>query len=103
MRQAFRMKLKEGCEVEYERRHRAIWPEVKALLSESGVSDYSIYLDKETGFLFAFQRCEDGKGSQDIGDKKIIKKWWHYMKDLMDTNDDESPVSVELHEVFHMD
>lgn len=103
MRQAFRMKIKEGCAKEYERRHRAIWPELKAEISKSGVSDYSIYLDEDTGYLFATQHCSGNKGSQDIGDNEIIKKWWKYMKDLMDTNIDESPVSVELHEVFHMD
>lgn len=47
-REAFKMYLKPGCEAEYEKRHAAIWPELKALLSKNGVSDYSIYWDKET-------------------------------------------------------
>ena len=47
-REAFKMYLKPGCEAEYEKRHAAIWPELKALLSQNGVSDYSIYWDKET-------------------------------------------------------
>ena len=102
-RMAFRMHLKPGCEAEYERRHREIWPEVKALLSQSGVYDYSIFLDKETGNLFAFQRTRGESGSQDLGGEEIIKRWWSYMKDLMDTNEDDSPVSVPLKEFFHMD
>lgn len=102
-REAFRMHLKPGCEEEYERRHRAIWPEVKKMISESGVYDYSIYLDKETGYLFAFQKTKGDKGSQDLGSEEIIQKWWAYMKDLMDTNEDNSPVSIPLREVFHMD
>ena len=44
-REAFKMYLKPGCEAEYEKRHAAIWPELKALLSQNGVSDYSIYWD----------------------------------------------------------
>lgn len=103
MRQAFKMKLKKSCEEEYEKRHRAIWPEVKELISKSGVYNYSIYLDKETGYLFAFQESSKDKGSQDLGEEELIKKWWHYMSDLMDTNEDESPVSIPLYEVFHMD
>lgn len=102
-RVAFRMHLKPGCEAEYERRHRNIWPEVKEKLSSAGVYDYSIYLDDETGYLFAFQRVKGDSGSQDIGGEEIIKAWWEYMKDLMDTNEDNSPVSIPLHEVFHMD
>ena len=44
-REAFKMFLKPGCEAEYERRHAQIWPELKQLLSENGVYDYSIYCD----------------------------------------------------------
>ena len=55
-REAFKMYLKPGYEAEYEKRHAAIWPELKALLSKNGVSDYSIYWDKETNILFAFQK-----------------------------------------------
>ena len=52
-REAFKMFLKSGYEKEYERRHAAIWPELKKMLSDGGVYDYSIYWDKETNILFA--------------------------------------------------
>ena len=97
------MYLKKGCEEEYEKRHRALWPEGKAKLKESGVYDYSIYLEKETGTLFAFQKVEGESGSQDLGGDEIIQKWWDYMKDIMYTNADNSPVSIPLKEVFHLD
>ncbi len=103
MRQAFVMQLKKGCEAEYEKRHNAIWPELKALLSESGVFDYTIFLEKESGKLFAFQKSEGAQGSQDLGTNPIVQKWWAYMADLMETNEDNSPVSIPLAEVFHMD
>ena len=74
-REAFKMDLKPGCEAEYEKRHAAIWPELKALLSQNGVSDYSIYWDKETNILFAFQKTEGGAGSQDLGNTEIVQKW----------------------------
>ena len=102
-RAAFKMYLKPGCEEEYQRRHNAIWPELKALLSASGVSDYSIFWDKETNILFAFQKTSGEGGSQDLGDNPIVQRWWAYMADIMDTNPDNSPVSIPLDEVFHMD
>jgi len=40
---AFRMRLNPGQAAEYERRHRAIWPELAAQLKEAGISDYSIF------------------------------------------------------------
>ena len=94
------MKLKPGCEVEYEKRHRAIWPE---LLKETGVSDYYIFWDKETNLLFAVQEQGGESGSQDLGTNPIVKKWWDYMADIMDVNPDNSPVSIPLKEVFYME
>lgn len=102
-REAFKMYLKPGCEAEYERRHNEIWPEVKELLKETGVSDYSIFWDKETNLLFGVQKTEGNAFSQDLGDNPIIQKWWAYMADIMETNPDNSPVSIPLKEVFHMD
>ncbi len=103
MRQAFKMKLKKGFEKEYERRHNLLWPEMKQLLHDSGVSDYTIFLDEETGTLFAYQLSATENGSQDLGDNPVVQKWWHYMADIMEVNPDESPVSIPLHEVFHLD
>jgi L-rhamnose mutarotase len=102
-REAFKMYLKPGYEAEYERRHSEIWPEVKQLLKESGVSDYSIYWDKDTNILFAVQKISGEASSQELGDNPIIQKWWAYMADIMETNPDNSPVSIPLKEVFHMD
>lgn len=67
------MKLKPGCEVEYEKRHRAIWPELVKLLKETGVSEYSIFWDKETNLLFAVQEQAGDSGSQDLGTNPIVK------------------------------
>jgi len=103
MRKAFVMQLKKGCEAEYQKRHNEIWPELKALLSESGVYDYTIFLERETGKLFAFQRVQGNTGSQGLGANPIVQKWWAYMSDLMETNPYKSPVSIPLEEVFHMD
>jgi L-rhamnose mutarotase len=97
------MHLHPGCEAEYKKRHDEIWPELKAELRKAGVSDYTIFLDKKTNNLFAFQRLSDDATDNELAGTEIVKKWWHMMKDLMDTNPDESPVSDELVELFHMD
>ncbi|MDR2535712.1 MAG: L-rhamnose mutarotase [Treponema sp.] len=102
-RKAFAMRLRPGCEKEYKKRHDEIWAELKAELRKAGVSDYSIYLDPKTNTLFAFQYLADDATDGDLAQKDIVKKWWHTMKDLMDTNIDESPVCDNLQEMFHMD
>ncbi len=100
---AFKMKLKPGCEAEYKKRHDEIWPELAALIRESGVSDYSIFLDRETNTLFAVQKQSGGQGSQDLGTNPVVRKWWAYMADIMEANPDQSPVTVPLTEVFYLE
>lgn len=103
LRAAFKMKLKPGFEAEYKKRHDEIWPELVKVIEDAGVSDYSIYLDEETGTLFAFQKLKDHNQSAALPENPVVKKWWAYMADIMDTNPDKSPVCTNLKEVFFMD
>lgn len=102
-RKAFAMRLSPGCEAEYKRRHDEIWPELKAELRKAGVRNYSIYLDPKTHTLFAFQHLTDDAADGELAGKEIVRKWWHTMRDLMDTNPDESPVCDDLEEMFYME
>jgi len=97
------MKLHPGFRDEYTRRHNEIWPGLVKLLKDEGVANYSIFLDEETGTLFAYQEQMGDSSSQDLGSTEIVKKWWKHMADIMETNSDNSPVSVPLVEVFHME
>ena len=101
-RNAFLMKLRPGCEAEYKRRHDNLWPDLAAALKTAGISDYSIFLDEQTGYLFAVQKLAEGSTAAALPNHPIVKKWWASMKDLMDTNLDNSPVTTPLREVFHL-
>jgi L-rhamnose mutarotase len=103
VRNAFKMKLKPGFEQEYKKRHDEIWPELSSLLTESGIQDYSIFLDEETLILFAVQKISDDFDMEFLPNHPIVKKWWAYMGDIMDTNPDNSPIAKPLTEVFHLD
>ena len=99
---AFKMNLKPGFVHEYKKRHDAIWPELSVMLSEAGISEYSIFFDEETHTLFAVQRQSGDSSSQDLGLNPIVQKWWKYMADIMETNPDNSPVTIPLTEVFYL-
>jgi len=101
-RQAFTMKLKPGFEAEYKKRHDEIWPELVALLKDSGISEYSIFLDEETNSLFGVLKAVDAKQLDNLPQHAVMQKWWKYMGDIMESNPDNSPVSVPLQEVFYM-
>lgn len=100
---AFTMKLKAGFKDEYKRRHDNIWPELEILLKEAGISDYSIFLDEKSNTLFAVQKSSGDDSAMDLSTREIVKKWWFYMADIMETNPDYSPLIKPLELVFHMD
>jgi L-rhamnose mutarotase len=102
-RKAFVMSVNPGMEEEYEKRHSPIWSELEAALKEHGVLNYSIFLHPETRQLFGYAEIEDEQRWSAIADTAICKKWWAHMKDLMPSNADNSLVSRELKEVFHID
>lgn len=102
-RLAFKMKLNKGQKAAYIKRHNELWPALQQLLKENGVSEYSIFLDEDTNTLFAFQKVSGNGGSQDLATNPIVKKWWDFMADIMETNPDNSPISMPLEEVFYME
>ena len=103
IRKAFKMKLFEGREQEYEKRHNELWDEMKDMIHEYGGSNYSIFLDKETNILFGYIEIESEEKWAKSADTEICRKWWHIMDDIMETNPDESPVSVDLMKVFYLE
>ncbi|MCL1633009.1 L-rhamnose mutarotase [Sporolactobacillus sp. CPB3-1] len=88
---------------EYQKRHAELWPEMKKELKDHGASNYSIFLNEENGELFAYLEVPNVAKYNEIANTDICKKWWAYMKPLMKTNPDNSPVALDLKEVFHLD
>ncbi|GAB3010212.1 L-rhamnose mutarotase [Niabella terrae] len=99
---AFKMKLHKGQQANYRKRHDEIWPELTDLLHSNGISDYSIFLEEATGELFGVLKLADGYRMEDLPAAPVMQRWWAYMADIMDTNEDHSPVSLPLQEVFYM-
>src|SRR5699024_5954069 len=102
IRKASIMSVYKDCYEEYEKRHDELWPEMEEVLKANGDHNYSIFLHHETGQLFAYVEVEDEERWDAISKTEVCQRWWAYMEPLMETNDDNSPVSVELKEVFHL-
>ncbi len=96
------MKLFAGKEEEYKKRHDELWPELEQLLKQSGISEYSIFLDSTTNSLFGVLRAEDPKKLDNLPQQEVMQRWWKHMTDIMDSNGDSSPVSIPLKEVFYL-
>jgi L-rhamnose mutarotase len=102
IRKAFLMSVRDDCHSEYEQRHDEIWPDLVNTLKKHGARNYSIFLESSSSKLFAYVEIEDEQTWQTIANTKVCQRWWSYMKDIMETNPDNSPVSNELKNVFFM-
>ena len=99
---AFKMHLNPGMEAEYKKRHDEIWPELVTLLTDAGVSDYSIHLDRETNTLFGVLWRKSDHGMANLPDHSVMKRWWAHMADIMAVKPDNEPIATPLETVFHM-
>src|SRR5262249_6572797 len=102
VRKAFRMSVYRGGEREYERRHNPIWPELEAAFRTHGVRSYSIFLDPVTNDLFAYAEIESEERWNAIASTEVCQRWWQRMREIMPSNQDNTPVSRDLREVFHL-
>lgn len=103
IRKAFLMSVRDDCHIEYERRHDEIWPELINTLKKHGARNYSIFLDSSSSKLFAYVEIKNEQTWQAMANTEVCQRWWSYMKDVMETNSDNSPVSQELKNVFFME
>ena len=103
MIKGFKMQLFEGQAEEYEKRHNELWPEMIEMIHEHGGKNYTIFWDKETDTLFGYLEIEDEEKWSKSADTAINRKWWDFMAPVMETNPDNSPVCIDLKNVFHLD
>ena len=103
IRKGFTMRLKPAAGEEYARRHAALWPEMKERIAAYGGRNYSIFLDEPTGVLFGYIEIEDERRWAESARDPVCRRWWDYMAPLMDVHADNSPVTVDLKPVFHLD
>lgn len=97
---AFTMKIHPDKAEEYKRRHDQIWPELTRLLDEHGIYDYSIHLDVNASTLFAVHKVKPRNKLAELPKHPLMQKWWAYMSDIMETNEDNSPKINDLYPVF---
>lgn len=97
---AWKAEVKQGCIEEYEKRHKDIWQELKLVLREAGIKNYSIWRDGNT--LFGYYECEKGinHAMKVQKESSVIAKWNEYMKDILIMEINEGGGQPELKQVF---
>ena len=103
-RVCFVLRVKPDRIEEYKRRHRAVWPEMLAALSETGWTNYSLFL-RPDGLLIGYLETRDfDRARKEIARMEVNQRWQTQMADFFVENDgllpDQSIVSLE--EIFHL-
>jgi L-rhamnose mutarotase len=82
-RVSFVMRVRDGFQDEYIRRHREVWPEVLAELSRAGVMKMGIFLRGEELFLYMEAQDYD-RAVRMLNDSPAVIRWEEYMAPIME-------------------
>ena len=103
-RYAWKAKVKDGMLEEYCRRHDEIWDEMKVVLKDAGICNYSIW--NVGNDLFGYYECEKGieYAAQVQAGSAVVERWNEYMKDVMEMElDPVTGAQPLMKEVFRLD
>ncbi len=89
---------------EYKKRHRQVWPEMKAALRETGWSNYSLFL-RDDGLLVGYLETEDfERARSEMSQREVNSRWQREMQEFFVQPDGALPdrAMQPLEEVFHL-
>ena len=81
-RYAWKAKVLPGMLAEYQKRHDAIWPELKEVLKAAGIRNYTIWNVGDD--LFGYYECDNVAYAAKVqAESPVVDRWNEYMKDVM--------------------
>ena len=98
---AWKAKIVHGMKEEYIKRHREIWDEMKEVLTEAGIRNYTIWFNNDE--LFGYYECEKGVeyAAKVQRESPVVKRWDEFMKDVLIMEPDpETGAQPKLEKVF---
>jgi L-rhamnose mutarotase len=97
------MEILPGREVEYERRHEQVWPELVAELRSAGVRNYTLF--RRGTQVFAYAECEPDAETAfgKVGETEVNRRWAQWFTDVLAVHTEADGSLVEAKEVWHLD
>ena len=103
-RVCFQLRINPSKSQEYRARHAAVWPDMLAALSESGWTNYSLFLALD-GMLIGYLECEDFERCLELmAATEVNARWQASMGEFfvgLEGAPDEGMRPLE--EVFHLE
>ena len=104
-RVCFQLRVRPELIEEYTRRHREVWPEMRAALGDTGWRNYSLFLAPD-GTLTGYVECDDFDAAQAaMAARDVNTRWQREMAPFfVDLGADTPDKGIEpIPEVFHLD
>jgi len=103
MRVCFTLRVRPDRIAEYKARHREVWPEMRAALSEAGWHNYSLFL-AEDGLLIGYLECDDFDAAlAGMARTEVNARWQAQMAEFFEGDGNADERMRPLDEVFHLD
>ena len=81
-RYAWKATVLPGKLEEYKTRHANIWPEMKEVLAQAGIRNYTIWNVGDD--LFGYYECDSvAEAARVQAESPVVDRWNEYMKDVM--------------------
>ena len=81
-RYAWKATVLPGKLEEYKTRHANIWPEMKEVLAQAGIRNYTIWNVGDD--LFGYYECDSvSEAARVQAESPVVDRWNEYMKDVM--------------------
>jgi L-rhamnose mutarotase len=91
------LKLKAGCEAEYEKRHDELWPDLANAMHQAGVS---MVIYKHENDLFLFATASSKEAWDELERDPISIRWEEYMTDVLADDEDGKTIAKILPQMF---
>ncbi len=104
-RVCFRLKVRLERMDDYVERHQRVWPEMRAALSATGWTNYSLYLDRSDGTLIGYLETPDLAAAQaGMAATEVNARWQAEMGEFFEALDGLRPDEgfLRLPEIFHL-
>ncbi len=100
-RMCFFIKIYEGKELEYDKRHDELWPEMAQALTDSGWTNYSLF--REGTLVIGYVECipDVATALEKMGKQDIVPAWNNSFYDIIKYMTDIKGNLLTKREIWH--
>ena len=103
-RVCFTMQLKHDRIADYRAAHATVWPEMQRALSETGWSNYSLFLRESDGLVVGYLETEDFEAAlAGMAEKEVNRRWQDSMAEFFEASTHPDRSLLRLEEYFHLE